>query len=191
MTPGAYDTSHNQRNDAFVARMRWNSAAADKLTYATLLGGSGDDFGYGVATDTGGHAFASGSTGSQLFPTTSGPGPAGEDDMFAARVKVSSPPAAPVVSITVAGTDAQLTWEGVLGASKYQVFRGSAPYYKPGEWNSTLVSEPTTGPFVDTGALGSADGYFYEVKSISAAPEQASASSSRVGKFTYALVKGN
>jgi len=105
---------------------------------------------------------------------------------------VSAPPAAPIVSIAKSGSDARLTWVAVSGASKYQVFRGSAPHFKPGEWGSALLQpEPTTGQYADTDALTQADGYFYIVKSVSAAPQQASASSNQVGKFTYMLVKGN
>ena len=46
--------------DVFVARMHLASGAPNKVTYATYLGGANDDFGLGVATDTGGHAFVTG-----------------------------------------------------------------------------------------------------------------------------------
>jgi Beta-propeller repeat len=53
--------------DAFVAKI--NSAGA--LSYATFLGGSGLDFGVGVAVDSAGDAFVSGITNSANFPTAS------------------------------------------------------------------------------------------------------------------------
>ncbi len=191
-TAGAYDTTQNQRTDAFVARMHLNSAATNRVTYATYLGGKGDDTGYGAATDTGGHAFVAGSSGGQGFPTTVGPSPAGDSDSFAAKLKVSQPPAAPVVAIAASGSDAKLTWPTVSGAVKYQVFRGPAPYFKPGDWGSALLlPEPVTGEYLDVDALAQLDGYFYEVKSVSAAPEHASASSNGVGKFVFQLQRGN
>lgn len=191
-TTGAYDTGQNGRSDGFVARLHLSSAAVNRVTYATYLGGKGDDAGYAAATDTGGHAFVAGATGGQGFPTTVGPTAAGDDDSFTAKVKVSQPPVAPAIFVAVSGSDARLTWTAVSGAGKYQVFRGSAPHFKLGEWGSALLQpEPTTGLYTDTDALLQADGYFYVVKSVSAAPEQASANSNQVGKFTYELVKGN
>ena len=44
----------------------------DPLIYSTYLGGSGTDYGYGVAVDSAGDAYVAGATGSTDFPTTSG-----------------------------------------------------------------------------------------------------------------------
>ncbi|HEX6044720.1 MAG TPA: SBBP repeat-containing protein, partial [Pyrinomonadaceae bacterium] len=44
------------------------------LSYATLLGGSGDDSGNGIAVDTQGNAYVTGVTTSATFPTTSNAG---------------------------------------------------------------------------------------------------------------------
>jgi len=44
----------------------------DPLIYSTYLGGSGDDFGYGVAVDSAGSAYVTGQTFSTDFPTTPG-----------------------------------------------------------------------------------------------------------------------
>ena len=52
-------------NDVFVTKL---NATGTALVYSTYLGGSGDDHGYGIAVDTAGHAYVSGST------TTSGSG---------------------------------------------------------------------------------------------------------------------
>ncbi len=68
-TPGAYDTTHNESTDAFVARL--NPSGSD-LLYATFLGGDGSDYGDGVAVDATGNAYVTGSNGSSDFPTTSG-----------------------------------------------------------------------------------------------------------------------
>src|SRR5437016_6840034 len=42
------------------------------LVYSTLLGGSNDDRGFGIAVDAAGNAYVTGGTGSSDFPTTAG-----------------------------------------------------------------------------------------------------------------------
>jgi len=56
-----YDMTHNGLNDAFVAKV---NAAGDALVYCTYIGGSADDYGYGIAVDGSGNAFIAGDTGS-------------------------------------------------------------------------------------------------------------------------------
>ena len=55
--------------DAFVTKIFGGGYA---LHYSTYLGGSGDDVGSGIATDTSGNAYVTGSTSSSNFPTTPG-----------------------------------------------------------------------------------------------------------------------
>ncbi len=52
-------------NDVFVAKL---SASGSGLVYCTYLGGSGDDRAYGIAVDTAGSAYVTGSTTSRNFP---------------------------------------------------------------------------------------------------------------------------
>ena len=60
-TPGAFqDTIGGGANDAFVAK--FNSAGG--IQWATYYGGSGDDFGYGLATDSTGDVYITGQTNS-------------------------------------------------------------------------------------------------------------------------------
>jgi hypothetical protein len=85
-----------------------------QLRYSTFLGGSGDDFGMGVATDPFGNAYLTGSTSSFDFPVT--PGVAqpqaggGDTDAFFAKIGFSNPtnaqqaPANPTPAIAVAST---------------------------------------------------------------------------------------
>ncbi len=69
--PG-YDTTYNSRGDAFVVKL---NAAGTSLRYATFLGGAwGSDYGYGIAVDSFGQAYVTGSTGSGDFPAARGPG---------------------------------------------------------------------------------------------------------------------
>jgi Ca2+-binding RTX toxin-like protein len=70
-TAGAFDTSANGRGDAFLAKL---SPDGSSLAYSTYLGGSSflDDGGVGIAVDSQGAAYVTGSTGSTDFPTTAG-----------------------------------------------------------------------------------------------------------------------
>jgi Beta-propeller repeat len=53
--------------DVFVTKI--NSAGSAPV-YSTYLGGSGDDFGFGIAADSSGNAYVTGHTASTNFPTT-------------------------------------------------------------------------------------------------------------------------
>jgi hypothetical protein len=53
--------------DAFVAKL---SRDGSQLVYSTVLGGSGQDLGHGIAVDSKGGAYVTGYTHSQDFPTT-------------------------------------------------------------------------------------------------------------------------
>jgi len=68
-TPGAYDPTFNGIYDAFVTKL---NASGNGLDYSTHLGGGGDDVGYGIAVDTSGTAFVTGTTSSGDFPATAG-----------------------------------------------------------------------------------------------------------------------
>ncbi len=196
VTPDAYDSSLNDgidlvHTDAFVARLHLLSGEPDKVTYATYLGTVDDDAAYGVATDTGGHAFVA---GEGIAPG----GATASRDAYVAKLLVSRPPIAPVVTIAASSPNVELSWLPVstdvlddpVVVSKYQVIRSSRPYFKPGDWSSVLPrDEPTVSPYLD-GVLSQVNAYYYVVKAASAAPE-ASASSNRVGKFTFQLVPGS
>jgi hypothetical protein len=191
VTLNAYDASLNGGTDDFVARLHLASTAANEVTYATYLGTVEEDAAYSVATDTGGHAFIAG----DAFTTG---GPTASLDVHGAKLLVSRPPVAPGVTIAPSGTNVSLSWLPVsldvqgnpVSVSKYQVFRSSRPYFKPGDWSSVLPQEePTVSPYLD-GVLSQVNAYYYVVKAVSVAPE-ASASSDAVGKFTFQLVPGS
>jgi hypothetical protein len=85
-TPGAYDTSYSAPGDAFVTKV---NADGSDLVYSTFLGGSGlsqaIDSGYDIAVDGAGHAWVTGVTNCDNFPTTPGaldPSHNGEPDAF-------------------------------------------------------------------------------------------------------------
>jgi hypothetical protein len=68
-TTGAFDTSHNGRQDAFVVKV---NAVGTELAYATFLGGSIRDYGEAIAIDEAGSAYVSGVTDSSDLPATEG-----------------------------------------------------------------------------------------------------------------------
>jgi hypothetical protein len=69
VTPGAFDTSYNGGWDSFVAKL---NAGGSALVFATFLGGSGGDIGWGVALDDAGNTYVTGLVGSVNFPLTPG-----------------------------------------------------------------------------------------------------------------------
>jgi hypothetical protein len=77
VTPGALQVAFGGSScedgatcsNAFVVKLSQNG---DALEYATFLGGSGEDDGFGIAVDQCGNAYVTGSTGSPDFPFTPG-----------------------------------------------------------------------------------------------------------------------
>ncbi|MFX1533142.1 MAG: SBBP repeat-containing protein, partial [Promethearchaeota archaeon] len=68
-TPGAVNETHNGHWDVFVCKL---SADGSSLLYSTLLGGSGDDLGLGLAVDSVNNVYVTGETEDAVmnFPTT-------------------------------------------------------------------------------------------------------------------------
>jgi len=88
-TTGSAQTAYGGSGDAFVAKLKPDGSA---LVYSTYLGGSGADFGLGIALDSSGEAYVTGSTQSTNFPTAPSPGALqtanhGVSDAFVAKVK--------------------------------------------------------------------------------------------------------
>ena len=72
--------------DVFVSKLSLSGAS---LLYSTYLGGTGDDFGYGLAVDSSGSAYIAGWTASTNFPTRNVLQPlygGGTSDAFVARL---------------------------------------------------------------------------------------------------------
>jgi len=66
----AFQATNKGGLDTFVAKFNPAGVTGTQLIYSTYLGGSGDDVGYGVAVDTTGDAYVTGSTSSTDFNTT-------------------------------------------------------------------------------------------------------------------------
>jgi hypothetical protein len=71
-TPGAFQTTHPggfSSSHGFVTKL---NATGSALLYSTYLGGTQNDNGAGVAVDTSGNAYVTGTTSSSDFPVTAG-----------------------------------------------------------------------------------------------------------------------
>jgi hypothetical protein len=89
VTAGAFDTSHNGSYDAFATKF---SADGSSLAFSTFLGGSSDDYGYGIDVDASGAPVVAGYTCSSNFPTTAGafdPTWSGNCDAFVTRLSAA------------------------------------------------------------------------------------------------------
>ena len=83
-------------DDAFVAKV---DASGTALVYSGYIGGNGDDVGSGIAVDSAGNAYVTGSTSSDetSFPATGGPDLTanGSGDAFVAKISFVPPNSAP------------------------------------------------------------------------------------------------
>lgn len=107
VTPGAFDTSYNGGMDGFVLEL----SPTGSIVYATFLGGTSDDWGFGIAVDGQGQAFVAGITFGQGFPVTAGafdPTFNGGDDQFV--TKLSAGGSTLVYSTFLGGTDLDKAW---------------------------------------------------------------------------------
>jgi hypothetical protein len=127
------DLTHNGNNDAFVAKV---NASGTALLYCGYIGGSQNDYGYGIAVDGSGNAYAVGYTSSTepTFPVLYGPDLThnGSFDAFVAKVNAS-------------GTT--LLYCGYIGGSDYDrgegiAVDGSGSAYVTGYSLSTQDSFP-------------------------------------------------
>jgi len=109
---GAFQSASAGSFDAFVTKI--NPVGSAPLVYSTYLGGSGDDYGLGIAVDSAGNASLTGFTNSPNFPTTPAafqPAPGGSADAFVTKLNSSG---------------SVLIYSTYLGGSGYDVGQGIA-----------------------------------------------------------------
>ncbi len=149
-TPGAYDTTHNGDRDVFVTKL---NSAGSSLVYSTFIGGSGYDYGGGIAIDTSGNAYITGNTvnAPTSYPITTGAYDSthnGNYDVF-------------VTKLNSAGSS--LMYSTFIGGSSDDVGRGiaidtSGNAYITGYTTDGNVDYPTT-----TGAYDTTHNRVYDV----------------------------
>jgi len=157
--PGPDQTYNGGAFDAFVAKI---NAAGTALVYAGYIGGSGSDFGIGIAVDGSGNAYVTGQTTSNqaTFPVLIGPDLTfnGGQDAF-------------VTKINAAGT--ALVYSGYIGGSLGDngagiVVDAIGNAYISGKTNSNEVTFPDGDGFgavpgADTTANGGFDAFVAKV----------------------------
>jgi hypothetical protein len=132
-------------DDVFVTKF---SSTGNSLIYSTFLGGTDNDWGYGIAVDSSGNAYVTGDAGIN-YPTQN---PyqgfqGGAGDAFVTKIMIGTPPSTPTSPSPLDGAtgvarNPALTWSST-GATSYDVYGGSklslvkiatvnTPSYTPG-----------------------------------------------------------
>jgi hypothetical protein len=142
--------------NAFVTKI---NAAGSAFVYATYLGGSGGDSGYGIAVDGTGNAYVTGGTASTDFPTSNPlqTSYGGESDAFVSKINAAG--SALVYSTYLGGS-------GGDGGSGIAV-DGTGNAYVTGATGSTDF--PTSDPLQASNRTGVANGTNAFVSKINAA----------------------
>jgi hypothetical protein len=150
------DLTQNGLDDAFVAKVKADGTALD---YAGFIGGSGNDQGRGIAVNSLGNAYVTGTTQSDetTFPVIGGPDGTynGSDDAFVAKVNAS-------------GT--ALDYAGYIGGAGSDIGFGIAVdgfgnAYVTGSTNSSEATFPATvGP--DLTFNGGTDAFVAKVMEV-------------------------
>jgi hypothetical protein len=104
-TGGLLSATNHGGFDAFVTVL---NADASAITYSAYLGGTVDDFGYGIATDAAGNAYVVGQTASLDFPVVGALQPALDGSANAFIMKITAD--TPGLLTSLAGGNLQLTW---------------------------------------------------------------------------------
>jgi len=159
-TPGAFDTTFNGGDDAFVVKL---NPASSALAYATFLGGDGNDYGSGIAVDASGAAYVTGSTDSSDFPTTPGAFDTtyngGTHGIDAFVVKLNPAGSVPAYATFLGG--------GSSNRGRAIAVDGSGAAYVTGETASSHF--PTTPGAFDTTLNGTYDAFVVKLNSTGAA----------------------
>lgn len=113
VTTEAIQSSLSGVTDAFISKLDFTGTS---LLYSTYMGGTSNDSGVTITTDTHGNAYVVGATGSTNFPTTTGAfqtaKAGGLNDAFVAKLAIGSPvvtSVSPQVGPITGGTVVKIT----------------------------------------------------------------------------------
>ena len=151
-TTGAYDTTPNGNDDAFLLRM---DSSGGSLSFATFLGSNQNEWGYALDIDTDGDIYIVGGTTSSNFPTTTGAYDRthnGGSDVFV--VKMKSDGSSLLLSSFMGGSNDERAYGIALNSTE-------SPYIT-GETASSGF--PTTTKAYDTTINGNTDGFLSHMK---------------------------
>ena len=160
-------------NELATALVPWGSSGGVSLTWSNLSG------------ITAGQSYVRLRLSKLFGLAATGPGGYGEVEDH--PLNICAPSAAPAASITIAGTQVQLSWTG--SGDTFDVYRSSnVPYFTP---TAPPYAGNATSPWLDpdTTSIGDvANNYFYVVQTANACGD--TADSKRVGEFDFSLVPG-
>lgn len=172
-------------NDAFVSKL---SAAGGSLVYSTFLGGSGGEYGQGIALDNAGGAIVVGQTGSGNFPLAAaaqGTFGGSASDAFVSRL---SPAGSAFVYSTYLGGTGPDVATGVAQVDGAAIVVG---YTSSSNFPGVHASQPTSGGGTDAFlARVSSAGPSFDFSTYLGGSGSDSASSVVVGPSGYVYVAG-
>jgi hypothetical protein len=160
-TPGAFDTSVNGQDEAFVTKL---DPTGSSLVYSTYLGGSGFDRGFGITVDATGSAYVTGQTSSSNFPTTALAFDStldGFSDVFVTRL---DPTGSALIYSTYIGGSGSFNGDVGFGIA----VDGSGSAYVTGYTQS--ADFPTTPGAFDSSYNGSTDAFVTKLNPAGSAP---------------------
>jgi hypothetical protein len=162
-TPGAFQTLCNGPNstsscgDVFVAKINPSGSA---LVYSTYLGGGRFDGGNGIAVDSAGNAYVTGTTDSSDFPTKNALQPTYSGGPFDAFVAKISPSGSALVYSTYLGGSGNEYGEGIAVDSAGRAYVKGV---------TTSTNFPTKNPLQAANAGGANDAFVAKLNSAGSA----------------------
>jgi hypothetical protein len=170
-TTGSFDNEYNGLGDSFISKL---IPSATDLVYSTFIGGTNTDEGLGIAVDSNGYAYITGSTWSNDFPNTTGAfdnSSNGNRDIFISKLDLTTVPLRPQ-SLQAVASDSKvdLYWEtpsddGGSPITNYTIYRGTA---SGGETFQALTGNVLT--YADTN-VANGQLYYYKVSATNAIGE--------------------
>ena len=148
-TSGAFRPANAGGIDAFITKL---NPAGSAPVYSTYVGGSGDEWGSGIAVDSSGNAYVSGRTDSTNYPTT----PGALDTTFNGGVdafvlKLNAAGSAPAYSTYLGGTGFEHDRDNIL------IVR-AASIAVDGSGNAYVTGQTTSPDFPTANAIDSTHG---------------------------------
>jgi hypothetical protein len=126
---GLFRSYNSGNRDAFVTAFNTNGTS---VRYSAYLGGSGNDYGYGIAVDSESSAYITGLSYSTNFPVGATPfqsAARGPSSAFLAKARLSDPP----ISVSVSAGNAQVRWPATAPDYSLQASAGLNP---PQPWSA-------------------------------------------------------
>jgi len=159
--------------DAFVTKI---NTSGSSLVFSTYLGGSDWDEGIGIAVDTSGNAYVTGSTASTDFPTKSPiqGSKAGEfDDAFVTKIALANQPLPPsppssLVAKAISSSSIVLTWkDNSTNETGFKIEKKLGGCNSTNDWKQIATVKANITTYTNTGLTANTT-YSYRVRAYNA-----------------------